>query len=165
MLTGAGISVSAGIPDFRTPGTGLYDNLKEYNLPNPEAIFTLKYFRENPEPFYKFAKNFDLSDIMPTPTHYFIKMLEDKGLLYKCVTQNIDNLEEKAGMNMKRVVQAHGANRGARCSACRREHDFKKLEEAIKVGEVMKCDECKEPVKPDIVFFGENLPKAYYDLA
>jgi NAD-dependent deacetylase sirtuin 2 len=163
VLTGAGISVSAGIPDFRTPGTGLYDNLKEYNLPNPEAIFTLNYFKENPEPFYRFAKNFDLSDIMPTPTHYFIKLLEDKGLLFKCITQNIDNLEEKAGMDItKNVVQAHGANRGASCSGCRLQHDFKKLEEAISVGEVMRCQKCEAPVKPDIVFFGENLPESFY---
>jgi NAD-dependent deacetylase sirtuin 2 len=54
-LTGAGISVSAGIPDFRSPGSGLYDNLKEYDLPYAEAIFTLDYFNEKPEPFYKLA--------------------------------------------------------------------------------------------------------------
>jgi len=54
-MTGAGISVSAGIPDFRTPGTGVYDNLKEYNLPFPEALFTLEYFFKDPKPFYKFA--------------------------------------------------------------------------------------------------------------
>ena len=78
VLTGAGISVSAGIPDFRTPGTGLYDNLKEYNLPRPEAIFSLDYFIDNPEPFYKFAQNFDLTKYEATPTHYFIKLLQDK---------------------------------------------------------------------------------------
>lgn len=55
VLTGAGVSVSAGIPDFRSPGTGIYDNLKEYNLPKPEAIFTLDYFLDKPEPFYKFS--------------------------------------------------------------------------------------------------------------
>ncbi len=81
VLTGAGISVSAGIPDFRTPGSGLYDNLQEYELPYPEAIFEIGYFIRKPEPFYKFAQYLDLSKYNPTLTHYFIKMLQDKGIL------------------------------------------------------------------------------------
>jgi len=55
VMTGAGISVSAGIPDFRSPGTGVYDNLKEYNLPQPECIFAIDFFLKKPEPFYRFA--------------------------------------------------------------------------------------------------------------
>jgi NAD-dependent SIR2 family protein deacetylase len=127
VLTGAGISVSAGIPDFRSPGTGVYDNLQEYNLPNPEAIFTIDYFIKKPEPFYKFAQHFDLTQYNASPTHYFIKMLQDKGLLWKNMTQNIDNLEEKTGMNMEDVIQAHGANRGAVCSRCRKDHDAEQM--------------------------------------
>ena len=82
IMTGAGISVSAGIPDFRSPGTGLYDNLKKYNLPYPEAIFDIGYFQKHPEAFYKLANTFlDLEKYDPTPTHYFCKMLQDKGLV------------------------------------------------------------------------------------
>ena len=123
VMTGAGISVSAGIPDFRTPGTGLYSQLEEYNLPYPEAIFTVDYFIDKPEPFYRFAQNFDLEKFNATPTHYFAKLLQDKGLLWKVMTQNIDNLEEKTGMNMDLVTQCHGANRGAHCAKCNREVD------------------------------------------
>lgn len=82
VATGAGISVSAGIPDFRSPKTGLYANLAKYNLPTPESIFTLDFFNETPEAFYQLAKEFlDTKKFEPTPTHYFIKLLQDKGIL------------------------------------------------------------------------------------
>ena len=81
-MTGAGISVSAGIPDFRSPKTGLYDNLKEYNLPYPEAIFDIGFFKNQPEPFYKLANEFlNMSKYNATPTHNFCKMLDNKGIL------------------------------------------------------------------------------------
>mgnify|MGYP002633043130 CR=1 FL=1 len=86
VMTGAGISVSAGIPDFRTPGSGLYDNLQEYNLPYPEAIFTLDYFLKKPEPFYKFMMHFDIEKYNATPTHYFVKMLHDKKIMLRNLT-------------------------------------------------------------------------------
>lgn len=83
VMTGAGISVSAGIPDFRSPGTGLYSQLEKYNLPYPEAIFTLDYFKQQPEAFYTLASSFlDLDKFNPTPTHFFCKLLTDKGLTY-----------------------------------------------------------------------------------
>ena len=82
VLTGAGISVSAGIPDFRSPKTGLYANLQKYNLPKPESIFDIKYFKEKPEAFYQLANEFlDLSKFNPTPTHYFARLLQDKNIL------------------------------------------------------------------------------------
>lgn len=163
-MTGAGISVSAGIPDFRTPGTGLYDNLKEYDLPYPEAIFTLHYFKEKPEPFFKFMKHFDLKNYEATPTHYFIKFLADKKVLWKNLTQNIDNLEEKTGIEMdKYVVQAHGANRGAYCPGCSKKHDKEELQQCFREDRIMRCSRCEGPVKPDIVFFGEQLPRSFHD--
>ena len=129
-MTGAGISVSAGIPDFRSPKTGLYDNLKEYKLPYPEAIFTLDFFQQKPEPFYKLANEFlDMTKYKATPTHYFCKMLENKGILNYYLTQNIDNLEEKCGFDVygDKFLQAHGANNGAHCSVCDGEADAKEL--------------------------------------
>jgi len=56
VMAGAGISVSAGIPDFRTPGTGLYDNLEKYELPDPQAIFDIGYFKSKPGAFYQRGK-------------------------------------------------------------------------------------------------------------
>jgi len=98
-MTGAGISVSAGIPDFRSPGTGIYDNLKEYNLDSPQDLFSLPFFKKNPQPFVTFVKNFDMEGVVPTSTHYFVRLLQDKGLLHKYLTQNIDDLESIAGIS------------------------------------------------------------------
>jgi len=120
IMTGAGISVSAGIPDFRSPDTGLYANLKKYDLPFPEAIFDIAYFQKHPEAFYKLAGTFlDLDTYDPTPTHYFCKLLQDKGIVLQYMTQNIDNLEEKTGWAHEDICQAHGANFGASCCICK----------------------------------------------
>ena len=88
---------------------------------------------KNPMPFYCFANtSLDQNKLNPTPTHYFVKLLQDKGLLFKNLTQNIDNLEEKTGMDMDDVVQAHGVNKGAACAKCRKEHDPQAMQKAIR---------------------------------
>ena len=78
------------------------------------------YFLEHPEAFYELAGDiFDMDKYEPTPTHHFLKLLQDKNLLQLNMTQNIDNLEEKAGLDLElRVVQCHGVNRGAHCAKC-----------------------------------------------
>jgi len=163
VLSGAGVSCSAGIPDFRTPGTGLYDNLAKYSLPYPEAVFDINFYRRNSGPFVSLA-----SEIWPglrhspTLTHSFVKLLDDKGLLLRNYTQNIDGLEILAGVSEERIVECHGHFRTASCVNCFSPHDGTKAkEEIVQNKRAPKCRRCKGPVKPDIVFFGEGLPDRF----
>lgn len=163
VLCGAGISVSANIPDFRTPGTGLYSNLKRFNLPEPTAVFDLAYFRRHPQPFYQLAKELYPTLFQPTLTHYFIRLLDEQKRLLRVFSQNIDSLEQLAGISADRVIQAHGSFDTAHCIDCKKEYDANKLREKIlKGGDVPVCTSCKGYVKPDIVFFGENLPSRFF---
>ncbi|KOB70063.1 NAD-dependent deacetylase sirtuin 2-like protein [Operophtera brumata] len=81
-LSGAGISTSAGIPDFRSPETGLYHNLQKYNLPEPQAIFEINFFRQNPKPFFMLAKELYPGSFKPTISHYFIRLLHEKERIF-----------------------------------------------------------------------------------
>ncbi|KAK2846899.1 hypothetical protein Q5P01_009898 [Channa striata] len=163
-MVGAGISTSAGIPDFRSPGTGLYANLQKYNLPYPEAIFQIDYFKKHPEPFFALAKELYPGQFKPTLCHYFIKMLKDKGLLRRCYTQNIDTLERAAGLEEEDLIEAHGTFYTSHCVSfcCRKEYDLDWMKEKIFSDYIPRCDKCKSLVKPDIVFFGENLPTRFF---
>lgn len=89
-MAGAGISTSAGIPDFRSPVTGLYASLAKHELPHPEALFDIHYFRQNPQPFYTLYKELfpDGVTYLPTLTHCFFTLLEKKGVLLRVFTQN-----------------------------------------------------------------------------
>eukprot|EP00879_Flechtneria_rotunda_P014274 GHRR01014911.1.p1 GENE.GHRR01014911.1~~GHRR01014911.1.p1 ORF type:complete len:282 (+),score=78.65 GHRR01014911.1:212-1057(+) len=162
-MCGAGISVSAGIPDFRTPGTGLYSQLERFGLPEPEAVFSIKFFKNNPKPFHMLARELFPGNYGPTPTHYFMKLLHNKGLLLRCFTQNIDSLECLAGLPKAAVVAAHGNFDSAHCIKCDHEHSLDHVKQAVFSDEICYCTKCGGLVKPDIVFFGEQLPDRFYE--
>lgn len=155
---------AAGIPDFRSPKTGLYHNLQKYNLPHPTAIFELDYFIDNPQPFFALAKELYPGKFKPTPCHYFVKLLHDKGLLLRHYTQNIDTLERIAGIADEKLVEAHGTFYTNHCVNCKKEYSMEWAKEEIFADNVPTCDNCNGIVKPDIVFFGENLPRKFYSL-
>lgn len=162
VLTGAGISVAAGIPDFRTPGTGLYSQLEKYNLPFPEAVFSLEFFKEDPKPFYKLASEMFGKKYLPTKVHYFIRLLAEKNILLRNYTQNIDNLEAEAGLKENLLIQAHGTYTTSHCVECGDLKNQAEMIEHLTKADPMMCKKCNLPVKPDIVFFGEPLPKKFF---
>ncbi|KAI0345868.1 NAD-dependent deacetylase sirtuin-2 [Trametopsis cervina] len=163
LMVGAGVSTSAGIPDFRSPETGLYANLQRLNLPYPEAVFEINFFRDNPVPFYTLARELFPGKYRPTPTHSFIKVLHNRKLMKMCFTQNIDTLERIAGVPDEAIVEAHGSFANQHCIECGSWYDGYKLKDQILRGEIAYCYECGGLVKPDIVFFGESLPQRFHN--
>ncbi|XP_061077988.1 NAD-dependent protein deacetylase sirtuin-3, mitochondrial isoform X2 [Conger conger] len=161
-MVGAGISTPSGIPDFRSPGSGLYDNLQQYNLPYAEAIFEINYFHYNPEPFFALAKELYPGNYQPNATHYFVRLLQDKGQLVRMYTQNIDGLERMAGISPSKLVEAHGTFSMATCTVCLREYPGEELRADIMASTVPKCPTCTGVIKPNIVFFGEELPQNFF---
>ncbi|KZL83881.1 sir2 family protein, partial [Colletotrichum incanum] len=161
VMTGAGISTAAGIPDFRSPGTGLYANLARLNLPYAEAVFDISYFRKHPEPFYYLAKELYPGKFYPTVSHAFIALLAKKGLLQMNFTQNIDCLERRAGVPDDKIIEAHGSFATQRCIECGTTFPADRMQKHVQDEVVPKCDTCDGLVKPDIVFFGEALPESF----
>lgn len=166
VLSGAGVSCSAGIPDFRTPGSGLYDNLEKYNLPYPEAVFDLGFFQSNPQPFVDLAKElWPGTKHSPTLSHSFLALLDQKGLLKRNYSQNIDGLENIAGVSEESLVECHGHFRTSACIECGVPFDGKQARDTIlNTGEAPICPKCGGLIKPDIVFFGESLPVRFKNL-
>ncbi|KAJ5732672.1 NAD-dependent protein deacetylase h.t1.c1 [Penicillium malachiteum] len=202
VLTGAGISTSLGIPDFRSKDTGLYSKLAHLGLSDPQEVFDIHIFREDPRIFFSIAK-----DILPTekkysPTHGFIKLLQDKGKLLTNYTQNIDNIEANAGVRAEKMVQCHGSFATATCVKCNFKVPGDAIFDDIREGKVPECSACVESIatlkpqglkrkrsstgnqkdrkefedssdeddyeiptpgvmKPDITFFGEDLPDEF----
>ncbi|KNE61271.1 hypothetical protein AMAG_07014 [Allomyces macrogynus ATCC 38327] len=165
VVTGAGISVSCGIPDFRSKN-GIYSRLTDYELEDPTQMFDLEYFRRKPETFYSFANEIYPSNFKPSPCHAFVALLEQQGKLLRNYTQNIDNIEQLAGI--ERVIQCHGSFRTARCVTCGYKVPGNAIEKEVFAKTVPKCPKCPPDspfpvIKPDIVFFGEQLPDEFHD--
>jgi NAD-dependent SIR2 family protein deacetylase len=164
-MVGAGISTTAGIPDFRSK-TGLFQQLQEkYGMSSPEEFFYKKTFLEKPEFFYEFCKIFDLSQVKPTLTHKFMKYMIDKGIVKYVFTQNIDGLELKAKIPKEKIVFAHGTFTEGHCSKCNVKVDINKINEGINNGTIIYCDICGGPCKPNVVFYGEDLSDDFYKKA
>lgn len=101
----------------------------------------------------------------PTPCHYFVRLLHEKGLLLRHYTQNIDCLERIAGIPEEKIVEAHGTFYTNHCTSCNKPYTMEWVKEQIFADSVPTCTECNGVVKPDIVFFGENLPERFYRLS
>ena len=150
-LTGAGISTPSGIPDFRSPGSGLWEKV------DPMEVATIYAFRANPAAFYRFMA--PMSELVrkakPNTAHLALSELESMNLLRSVITQNIDNLHQRAGS--KRVIELHGNGECAHCLECRKKFGRDELETRFAEGEIPRCD-CGGVIKPDVVLFGEQLP-------
>ncbi len=151
-LTGAGISVPSGIPDFRTPGTGLWENV------DPMEVAHIDAFRRDPARFWSFYRPRlqGLGGVDPNPAHEALAELERLGLLEGVITQNIDTLHTRAGS--ERVVEVHGSIRTASCQACEATYALAEIEALFDDEGIAACRACTSLVKPDVVLFGELLP-------
>ncbi len=150
-LTGAGISTAAGLADFRGP-EGLYVT-RRYD---PDKVFDIDAFGHDPLPFYEFTRDFlgVIDTIQPTFTHCFLAALEAEGDLKAVVTQNIDPLHSQAGS--REVIAVHGGYWTSHCLRCRKEFAFAEMRSKVSAEPVPHCS-CGGVIKPDVVFFGENV--------
>jgi NAD-dependent deacetylase len=153
-LTGAGISVPSGIPDFRTPGKGLWEKV------DPMEVAHIDAFRRDPARFWSFYRPRleGLGGVEPNPAHRALAELERRRLLEAVITQNIDTLHVRAGS--ERVIEVHGSIRTASCQGCGTRFSLEELEGLFDPAGVAICPDCGGPVKPDVVLFGELLPAA-----
>ena len=153
-LTGAGISVPSGIPDFRTPGKGLWENV------DPMEVAHIDVFYRDTRRFWRFYRpRFqDLDGKAPNGAHHALAELEGRGALDAVVTQNIDRLHAKAGS--ERVVEVHGSIATSSCTTCRASYPLESVGELFDPDGVATCACCMGKVKPDVVLFGELLPEA-----
>jgi NAD-dependent deacetylase len=155
-LTGAGISVPSGIPDFRSPGTGLWEEV------DPMEVAHIDAFRRDPVRFWSFyGQRFaTLAEKLPNGAHRALVRMEERGLLDAVITQNVDMLHRSAGT--RELVELHGSIASCSCPGCRASRTLAEVRLRLDADPegVPRCERCDgEPLKPDVVLFGELLPE------
>ncbi len=155
IFTGAGISTTSGIPDFRTPGKGLWEKV------NPMEIVSITSFKRDPVRFYNWFHDLlsDMVNAKPNIAHQMIASLQHKGRVQSVITQNIDLLHQSAGT--KDVITLHGSIGTFSCLPCKRSNilDQSVLPQFIAEKIIPRCEHCGSYLKPNIVFFEEMLPQ------
>lgn len=151
-LTGAGVSVPSGIPDFRTPETGLWAKV------DPMEVAHIDVFRREPERFWSYYRPrfSSLGDKEPNRAHEALAELERRGLIEGVITQNIDRLHRAAGS--ENVVEVHGSIETSSCTSCSTAFGLEEVDGLFDGRGVAVCSACGGAVKPDVVLFGEMLP-------
>ncbi|MFX0001083.1 MAG: NAD-dependent protein deacylase [Candidatus Hodarchaeota archaeon] len=151
VLTGAGISTESGIPDFRGE-SGIWEKYK------PEIYGDIQSFLKDPSKFWEMAEDIapTLFNAEPNPGHYAIARLEKLNIIKAIITQNVDELHQKAGSII--VYEVHGNINRFTCLGCRASYNKEQLLRKIKKEKVPACNYCAAPLKPSVVLFGENLP-------
>ncbi|QLK85265.1 NAD-dependent protein deacylase [Staphylococcus sp. 17KM0847] len=149
-FTGAGVSVASGIPDFRSAG-GLYDEVEKEGR-SPEYLLSSDYLHTDPTGFMAFCQRYLLfADKKPNAVHHWIAQLEQSGQSLGVITQNIDGLHSDAGS--QNVDELHGTLNRFYCMSC---HTHYTKQEVIK-HDLVHCQKCGSPIRPDIVLYGEML--------
>lgn len=159
-FTGAGISTPSGIPDFRSPQSGLW------NQSDPFKVASLWAFHKHPEDFFNWIRPLAINSesAQPNKAHLGLAQLEDQGVIKSVITQNIDGLHFKAGS--KKVLELHGTAQSATCPSCGRKHPREYFYQLLTQGDDFpRCSECNNIIKPDIVLFGEALPQNVWNAA
>jgi NAD-dependent deacetylase len=159
VLTGAGVSVPSGIPDFRTPETGLWANV------DPMEVAHIGVFEGDPERFWSYYRpRFQsLGDKEPNRAHEALAELERRGLIEGVITQNIDRLHRAA--DSENVIEVHGSIATSSCMACATAYGLDEMDPLFDERGVAICSACDGAVKPDVVLFGEMLPLEAIDRA
>lgn len=153
-LTGAGVSVPSGIPDFRTPETGLWAKV------DPMEVAHIDVFERDPARFWSYYRPrfASLGDKRPNPAHEALAELERRGLIEGVITQNIDRLHRVAGS--RNVVEVHGSIETSSCTRCATGFGLEEMDGLFDESGVAICSHCRGHVKPDVVLFGELLPES-----